>query len=204
MKWQKRYKNHAVAVWLWVFMLILGFQSAQASQVKWLSSKAISNMTETLAEAKTKIKYTKAFSDEKLSGTVVAFPKKIPFYNKPSYSHFIILKSGSDYAIEVANSTACNLSKTCVLGSLIFQGQANPTIYYDRENREATSRVILHQGIHGYYTPGLAMADFWPAKLEWRYREVLYTLTWSNLDDKQAFVIMANSIIDQLSGLRKL
>lgn len=186
---------------LGVFILMIGLsQAGQASEVEWkLSSEYISNLDATLAEAKSKIIYTRFSSGAPLpSDLFVAFPAKIPFSGLKAYANFITLKAGDSYAIEVANKPACEMSKSCLSGSLMLQWKANPTIYYDSEDKQATLPLVLHHGIQGFYTHGFAMADFWPARLEWRYKEVLYTLSWANQESQQVFVQMANSVIDQL------
>jgi len=186
---------------LGIFMMLVTFsQTVQAQERQLvLSSEAISNLPAALAEAEAKMEYTKAFSDTKLPNHLfVAFPEEIPRPLRKAYAHFITLKAQDSYAIEVAATPTCDLGKSCLLGDLSFQLRANPTIYYDGDNKLATTPVVLHHGIQGFYTRGYPMADFWPAKLEWRYREVLYTLTWHNFENKKAFVLMANSVVDQL------
>jgi hypothetical protein len=187
---------------LWVLFLMLAFSGvSHASEQRWMfSAKYIDNLNPTLAEAKAKIQYTQSFSGGKLpSNLFVAFPDKIPFSTTHLYADFISLKSGDGYVLEVAAKPGCEMSKACTVGKLLLQWRANPVIYYDLHNKQATTPVLLHQGIQGFYTHGFPMADFWPANLQWRYKEVLYTLTWANLENKKMFVQMANSIIDQLA-----
>lgn len=186
---------------LWLFVLFVGTPAALATETQWQpASQALTHLTATLAQARAKIKFTPAFSAEQRPDSLfVAFPEKIPAPGHKAFAKLIILEPHERYALEAALTPDCALVKTCLLGSLTLQRGENPTIYHDRDNQEVTTPVVLHHGIHGYYTRGFSLADFWPARLEWRFHQVLYTLSWQDLDDQKAFVEMANSVIDQLN-----
>ena len=160
-----------------------------------LSNKAIQNLDKTILEVRKQIHFNKSFSDEELSPpSFVNFPEKIPAMKDKLYSGFSTYgKNKRGYVITIDYTPDCH-SKLCNAGSLLFQQDGNPIIYYDRENKIATVPVTLHKGIQGFYTRGFAMADYWHTNIQWRDKEVLYTLTWNNPEDKDAFIKMANSV----------
>lgn len=186
-----------------ILILFFGLApSVFASNLQWQKAQfGLAHFNTALDQAKSKIDFPENMSNKKrAAASFVAFPQWIPTIQGKAYAHFIVLQDKRRYAIEAASDPVCDLRKTCLLGSLSLEWGGNPTIYYDRENREKTKRLLLHRGVFGYYTPGFAMADFWPARLEWRYHEVLYTLTWQSVENQGAFVRMANSILDQVNS----
>lgn len=168
-----------------------------ASHFKLVNAKqSIENLDKALAKAKSSIHYTQSFSDKPLAtSSFVAFPLKVPQEASKMYASFE--STDNNAGITIDSTSDCKGAKFCNLGELSFQADANPMIYFDRNNKQATSMVSLNKNIQGFYTRGFAMADYSPAKIQWRNKEILYTLTWK-IEDKNAFIEMANSVINQL------
>lgn len=101
------------------------------------------------------------------------------------------------FTITIGTSPDCE-AKVCTVGSLKMEYMENPSIYFNRDNQQMTRQVALGHHINGFYTHGFAMADYWPANIQWRDQEVLYTLNWSGVEDQKLFVQMAKSVIAQL------
>lgn len=134
--------------------------------------------------------------DSVLSQAKAKFPTQVPAADADVKMYASLNPYGNGgYSIDVGSTPDCAGAKMCSLGSLIIQNQKNITIYYDQNNQEMTSMVKLAKGIHGYYTKGFAMGDYWPANLQWREGSKLYTLSWDNVENKQVLMTMANSVI---------
>jgi len=66
------------------------------------------------------------------------------------------------------------------------------------DHKELTQSVMLDNDIKAYFTPGHEMADFWPTTIEWRMKNVPYTVSWAHLPatgEKAAIIVIANSMI---------
>lgn len=156
----------------------------------------ILNLDDALKKAKATLHYNKSFSESPLpTNTFVAFPIDVPKANSKLYASFE--QTPTIATITIDSTADCKGVKFCNIGLLTFQAMENPTIYYDRDNKLATTQVHLNNNSEGFYTRGFAMADFKPANIQWRDREILYTLTWT-IGDKDSLVRMANSVISQL------
>jgi hypothetical protein len=179
-------------------ILIGTTQTTFADHLKYVAAKqAIEDLDKTLASAKTTIQFTKPFSEDALpAASFVAFPDSVPASGEKMYAS-LVNNQDQAYTINIDATPDCNDAKNCNLGKLSFHLGENPSIYYDRDDKQATTAVTLAHGVQGFYTHSFAMADFWPANMQWRDGAVLYTLSW-NVNDKAAFIKMANAVINQL------
>ena len=187
--------------------IVLFIFSSCFSQCRLVSAQSsIKNLDQAISEAKATIRYTKIFSDQVIpTATFIAFPEKVPASKTKTIASFVTYKRFT-YAISVdVDSPECHpIFKLCNIGTLSFGWSGNPTIYYDGDNKKATTLVNLHKGIQGFFTRGFPMADYWPANIQWRDQEILYTLTWPGIYEQNQnavqndLVQMANSVIDQL------
>lgn len=100
---------------------------------------------------------------------------------------------GIDYSINFSAIEDCNGAKYCNLGYIRAESNKKPEWRTDRSNKKITIPVQLSHNIKGYYTPGHAAGDYWPADIQWSMRGVLYTLSWDT--DKNTLIKMANSAI---------
>jgi hypothetical protein len=123
----------------------------------------------------------------------VLFPSSTP---KIKYYPFVKI-TNSGYIIYLDATKDCGGVHACNIGMVSAEIAGNPIIYYDMNNKELTEAVKLANNLKGYYTPGHAMGDYWPANIVWRDRNVLYSITWQ-LDPKierATIIAMANSMI---------
>jgi hypothetical protein len=137
------------------------------------------------------------------SGKPVIFPGQIPidksikqYYASASLTNVPL---GVNYRINIDRKKKCNGAHYCNIGTLQVENKGQPQIFHDRNGKKITYPVKLALNYIGYFTPGHAMADYWPAMLQWRDNSTMYTITW-NIDPKKervAIINMANSIILQ-------
>ncbi|MCK4609196.1 MAG: hypothetical protein KAT71_06930, partial [Gammaproteobacteria bacterium] len=108
----------------------------------------------------------------------VVFPSRLP--TPPAHTAYYVstevTKRG--YTIYVDSSKDCHGVHSCNIGMIKAETGANPVIYYDMQNQELTKSVILNQNRKGYFTPGHPMGDYWPTRLVWRDKNILYTIIW--------------------------
>ncbi len=128
----------------------------------------------------------------------VLLPETVPA-PKPGNHYFVsseIKPNTLDYSVFFDASADCHGSHHCSLGQLATEFQGSPSIYYNRNNQEITQRIMLAKNAPAYFTPSHAMGDFWPARVEWRCGNSLYTLSWSlpPKDEKAALLTMARGI----------
>lgn len=153
------------------------------------AKSAIQDLTNTLAELKKK------------TNVPVIFPNVVPPpSNNVKYyasSDLSAVSNGIAYTINVDSSKDCNGAHYCNIGSLRAEQGGNPQIFYDRNNKEITVIVALSNKTKGYYTPGHAMGDYFSPNLQWRNKNVLYTLSWNqnlNSAERDTLIRMVNSI----------
>lgn len=128
--------------------------------------------------------------------TEIVFPHKVPTTSKKKYYAYAeSTKSG--YVIYIDNTPECHGVHNCNIGSITAEKAGNPQIYYDIQNKEITVPVVLTRGFKGYYTPGHAMGDYWPPRLEWRRDNMLYSLSWQldNSTAEDTLLHMANTTL---------
>lgn len=139
-----------------------------------------------------------AVAQIKLKTTVpVIFPTIIPT-NQNLHTYFANsdlsqMQNGIDYTINVDATQNCSGAHYCNIGYVRAQKGGNPQVNYDMHNKQLTVSVILANNTKAYFTPGHAMADFFPAEIQWRDKNILYTLTWNT--DQNSIIKMANSAI---------
>lgn len=105
------------------------------------------------------------------------------------------VSNGISYTINIDSTKDCHGVHYCNIGYISAKKDANPQVYYDMANRKITEPIILAHKIKGYYTPGHAMGDFFPANIQWQENGVLYAISWNTT----AAIIrnMANSAINK-------
>ena len=62
------------------------------------------------------------------------------------------------------------------MGTIYAQKNGYPQILFDNNNKEITQVITLANHQKAYFTPGHAMADYWNPQVQWRAKNVLYTL----------------------------
>ena len=151
-----------------------------------LAHNLINSLTKELIQAKQK------------TDIAILFPKRIASdpANKKYYA-FADLTASPGYRIYIDSTASCHGVHTCNIGTVTAELGGNPTIYYDMNNKEITIPVILTNNLKAYYTPGHAMGDYWPPRIVWRDKNVLYTISWqlNPAIAQQAIIAMANSML---------
>lgn len=146
---------------------------------------------------------------KKLSPIPVLFPSKIP---RSNMDHLYASQSSySDYKkswiINIDATANCHGAHICNVGSLMANksGVLSKTYeYHDNgpDLKKGEKEVVqLAKGYIGYFTPGHALADYWPQSLEWQMDGILYTLSWKETTDnmeneKKTMISMVNLAIN--------
>lgn len=125
------------------------------------------------------------------------FPETTPTPNQVINAYAGIDRYANGYAINIDWSSNCNGAKYCNIGRLIIQCDTKIVFSRDNTNKESTRKIALIKGVEGYYTPGLAKGDFWPANLQWSYEGRYYKLESNYIDNQTIFVSMANAVIKE-------
>jgi hypothetical protein len=186
-----------------LFCFILLFISPVRAETsdKTTESTAIKNLPEALQKAK------------KALGFPVLFPSFIPDHRddifsaperkqEPHYAYTQVTSHGL-VIISIDYTEDCHGSKHCSLASLYITKGALPEIRKDLSGKPITTVVKLRDNIEGYYTPGHAMADYWPPSLQWVYKDTLYELWRSGirLDDEETMdSATRNTLIDMVNS----
>lgn len=131
----------------------------------------------------------------------VIFPTRIPVAEATTKYYLSSSASSNQqqYSIFIDSTPRCDGAHFCNMGTINAYNNGFPFIYYSLENKELTVPVMLTHNLKGYYTPAHPMADMWPTQLEWRDKNILYSITWRNLptaDEKQDIINIANSAIN--------
>ena len=167
------------------------FSAISAYAVNMLSAnKVISGLPPALEDAK------------KQTDAPVLFPTEVPTTDKKYFASTdpAAVKNGFVYWINVDATASCAGVHVCNIGSMRAEMGKSPTIEYDMQNQEITIPVILKSNIKAYFTPGHSMGDYFPPQIQWRAKNVLYTLVWSNItkpSEHETLLQMANSAIAQ-------
>lgn len=133
------------------------------------------------------------------SSTPVVFPASIPAPS-PSVVYYAsqnlnLPNKTIKYIISVDSSPQCNGASYCNVGAVMAQSAVAPKV----DPKLGTQSVTLANDLVGFYTPGHAEGDYFPAKLQWLDNTVLYTLIWrmpaglTQAQEQQTFIQMANS-----------
>jgi len=130
----------------------------------------------------------------------VVFPEEVPAdpnlkHLYASFDSALIHKTA--YLISIDSTADCQGAHYCNVGSLALREDGSPQIYNDLQNRPLTKVVYLHEHQKAYFTPGHALADYWPPKLEWRDSKYFYQLTWQG-GNEHDLVKMAENIEAQV------
>lgn len=157
---------------------------SQAENQQWVPAKSIvANLDKTINEVKSK------------TSLPVLFPQQLPKLSagKQYYLSSMINDDGSHYAITVDLTPDCNGAKYCTIGLIAADKNQQPQIHAAINGPDLTESVMLTSTLRGYYTPAHAEADFWPAMIEWRVKDVLYKISWktNNNNDKNLLIKLA-------------
>ncbi len=166
---------------------MIGITFAANSSVIYMRSakKIIPHLKQTLKSAKLK------------TTLPIVFPKKIPV-NAKAKTYYIYFKlTNNGYLISVDSTKMCHGVKVCNIGSIQAKTYGKISTYYDMNKNKLTIPVTLKDHKTGYFTPSHAMGDFWPANLQWKKHQTLYTIKWtvSQAHEKAALIHMANEMI---------
>lgn len=180
-----------------LFIILLGFISpvfASINQTSMLNaSTTIQGLADTINTAK------------KNSDIPIIFPRLIAQQTanaatdqtKPQYFAYTPSapsQDGVSYVIYVDAAADCHGAHYCNIGYIQAEKGGNPQIFYDLKNNEITKPVPLKNKIKAYFTPGHAMADYFPAEIQWRNKNILYTISWNT--NRENIIKMANSAIE--------
>lgn len=110
------------------------------------------------------------------------------------------------YSINIGLIPGCS-AHFCTLGyvNAELKGTLAPDYGLKHEGGKTTQVEIkkvslkLAHNIQGYYTPGFVGASYIQPKIQWYYKDVLYTIQWNAADQKD-LVQMANSAITAEQG----
>ncbi len=162
-------------------LMIMTVSAMAASQ--WLASdKAVLNYLEAMNNVKS------------IKDVPINMPKALP--GDKTYYMTVKKVHHNQFNIYFDSTKKCNGVKTCSVGSILLIKMGNPQIYYNRDNKAITQEVILKNGHKAYFTPAHAMADYWPARMEWRQGPWLLQLNWTapKNSEKQDLVKLANQL----------
>lgn len=156
------------------------------------------------------IGYNKAVEQaKKMSHINVEFPTFIPKSKteKKYYASFDAnsQKYGFEYMINIDSTPDCHVVKYCNIGIFSARKTEKIEMMKDKKNNVITKPVMLADGIDAYFTPGHAMGDFFPANIQWKDGQGVYTITWNGeMETKHSvqdfLVTMANSAKHPGSG----
>ena len=157
------------------FLLVV---SCSAKQHMISAHDAIPNLEETLHTLQGQTK------------ALVVFPARIPQEALTAKQYYVTTSTTTDgYRIYLSAEEKCQGVHYCTDATISAEIAGNPTVYYDIDNKEITTQVLLINNIKAYYTKGHAMADYWPPMLTWRSGKILYTIAWE-LHEKNAREIL--------------
>src|SRR5579885_207264 len=134
----------------------------------------------------------------------VVFPTQVPqegtstlyaaydsYYSNPNYNKY--------WTIDISTQAGCKV-KNCIVGSVTAEKDGRLDVDYLQapfgENNKPIlkEKVKLANNITGFYTPGHTEADWHPPKIEWKNKDVLYSITWEIKENaRQVLTQMANS-----------
>lgn len=167
-----------------IMMLSLLVSTATLAADNWLASdKAVLNYLEAVGKV------------QSIKDVPMAVPKNLP--NGGTYYMTVDKDNDKQYTIYFDRTPNCKGVKVCNVGSIVASKFENPQIYYDQNNQPLTQEVTLKDGHKAYFTPGHALGDFWPARIEWRKSIWLLQLSWNSApgtDEKKILVNLANQI----------
>lgn len=111
------------------------------------------------------------------------------------------VSSKQTYMINIGYTPGCT-AHYCRLGYINAKYKAEKTTDYSLkiEGEKATQievkkvPVLLVNNIQGYFTPSFSAGTFVEPKIEWDYKDVLYTISWAEANQEE-LVKMANSAI---------
>lgn len=132
----------------------------------------------------------------KNSDVPVLYPQVLP-KNSNIDKYFVFSDSRPSsyvYAINFDPTRDCQGAHYCNMGTIYAQKNGYPQILFDNNNKEITQVITLANHQKAYFTPGHAMADYWNPQVQWRAKNVLYTLAWKDAV-KNDLIQMANSAI---------
>jgi hypothetical protein len=138
------------------------------------------------------------FNLKETTKETILFPKKVPNHPKKLFASAELSKKSSEilYRINIDSTENCHGVHYCNIGSMTATTKAPDK---SMKNKIITTTVKLANGLTGQFTPGHAMADYWPPQLTWRDKNRWYTLTWNvtvqGMSEKDLLVAMANSAI---------
>ncbi len=187
-------KTDSIMVFGAWFLLTIHPQLWASMRVSFQPAKeAIQNLDQTLEGLNKTLQKTQfCLRQGAHQATIIHFPQTIPLLKENIKAYASFSPYGNGYAINIDATANCHGVNFCNLGRLIVQCHTNIIKVTDH----TTSLVNLSNGIQGYFTPGLAKADYWPANLQWQSHQRHYTLEWRHLDNQKAFMQMANSLIE--------
>lgn len=111
----------------------------------------------------------------------VYFPNQVPKHPTLKNLYAYVdpeLVTKNSYTISIDSTNTCKGAHYCEVGALQVSTSGEPKIYQNMENQNITKSVTLNSDQRASYTPGHALADYWPPMLEWRAGDYFYQLNW--------------------------
>lgn len=164
-------------------LALLALNSAFADKMI-ASQKEIPNLAQVLSDLKAQTEIP------------VVFPTEVPKNPtlKQLYAYADPQQVGKTfYTISIDSTPTCHGVHYCNVGSLQVSASGQPQNYTDMNKQNITQPIDLTPTQKAFYTPGHAMADYWPPTLEWRDANYFYQLIWQ-VRDQSALVKTAQSI----------
>lgn len=177
-----------------ILLFYAGWLNAATNNIQWVPTKTAA------------INYQKMLQPlPKKTLITIRIPSQLPLQSNQKIFLNFAQDDAKQYSISFDTSPTCHAAKYCALGYISGKLSAKPELYQDSKGKTLTQPVELLHHVPGYFTPGHAMADYWPPMLSWREGNVLYTLTWqfSKLNDeetKSTLIDFANAFIGDMSS----
>lgn len=131
---------------------------------------------------------------QQLPNRSFALPGQLPAPAKDQHYYLYVDTAQDQYTLDFDKTADCHGAKYCNAGSLSAINHGNPEIYYNAANQPLTRLTHLNGNVPAFYTPAHAVADYWPAMLEWRSGSTLYRLRWQGDINKATLSEIAESV----------
>ncbi|EKE09401.1 MAG: hypothetical protein ACD_16C00187G0002 [uncultured bacterium] len=125
----------------------------------------------------------------------VLFPTIIQAEKGKIYFATTETQAKEQYMITIGSTPGCT-AHFCTFGTVRAElnGKLKDDEYTVLNKKIDKVPVDLNNNIKGYYTEGYAICSFFDPKIEWVYKDVLYTIRWQ-FASQDELVQMANSAI---------
>ncbi|MEH3148430.1 MAG: hypothetical protein PGN34_24600 [Methylobacterium frigidaeris] len=136
--------------------------------------------------AETAAGYAQAVAEaRRRAGFAFAVPTRIPRSGGPLHAYAMPLFGAGDTIVSFDHSADCHGARYCSAGS--FSVSRRPIAH----ERDRTGQPITRSLADGlFFTPEHAMADSFPAQVQWQSGGLTYTMAWSQLAPGEAPAVL--------------